>query len=77
IPMSVHLSPAWVCATDLDPIRTIQVKRELLPLLLEPNTVIAFDHDTQLPLARVQTDGKRYTAAPAEQSISSSPMGGE
>jgi hypothetical protein len=42
----------------------MEVKRRLLPEIIEKRVVLAFDHDTQMPLARVTKDGKQIIATP-------------
>jgi glyoxylase-like metal-dependent hydrolase (beta-lactamase superfamily II) len=61
---SAHLGVAYVPATDLYPLDTMEIKRKTLPRIVDHNVVLAFDHDVNIPLARVVKDGKRLKALP-------------
>jgi len=39
----------------------------MLPRIVDQNVVMAFDHDVDMPLARVVKDGRRLVAQPAGQ----------
>ena len=58
-PTAAHLKTAFVPATDLYPLDTMEIKRKLLPQIIEQQVVLAFDHDTKTPLATVTQDGKK------------------
>ncbi|MDH3892571.1 MAG: MBL fold metallo-hydrolase [candidate division Zixibacteria bacterium] len=64
---AAHMGVAYVPATDLYPLDTMDVKRNTLPRIVDQNVVMAFDHDVNAPLARVVKDGKRLKALPVEQ----------
>jgi glyoxylase-like metal-dependent hydrolase (beta-lactamase superfamily II) len=62
---SAHLKVAYVPATDLYPLETMEIKREKLPQIIEEQVVMAFDHDPRRPLARVYyDDNNKLTVAP-------------
>lgn len=62
---SAHMKVAYVPATDLFPLETMEVKREKVPQIVEEQIVMAFDHDTHTPLGRVRyDDNKKLTVAP-------------
>lgn len=63
-PSSAHLKVPYVPATDLYPKETMAVKRRLLPQIIEQEVVVAFDHDTTMPLARVSQEGNKIFATP-------------
>ncbi len=63
-PTSAHLRTAYIPATDLYPLDTMAVKRALLPRIIGEQVVLAFDHDTRMPLARITMDGKNPVAIP-------------
>jgi glyoxylase-like metal-dependent hydrolase (beta-lactamase superfamily II) len=65
LPTSHHLPAAYIPATDIYPLQSLDVKRALLPRLLHQNTLVAFDHDCEVPLGRVKHDGRRYRVEPA------------
>lgn len=66
-PMSTHMAVPYVPATDLYPLETMEVKRRLLPRIVDQDVILAFDHDTRTPLARIVTDGRRFKAIAAEE----------
>lgn len=68
-PMSTHMAVPYVPATDLYPLDTMEIKRRLLPRIVDQNVVMAFDHDTVTPLARIVSDGKRYKAIAADEVV--------
>jgi glyoxylase-like metal-dependent hydrolase (beta-lactamase superfamily II) len=62
---SAHMKVAYVPATDLYPLETMEVKREKLPQIVEEQIVMAFDHDTRMPLARVSyNENNKLNVAP-------------
>ncbi len=63
---SAHMGVAYVPATDLYPTDTMEIKRRTLPLIIDQDVIMAFDHDTSAPLARIVSDGKRMKAVPVE-----------
>jgi len=65
---SAHLGVAYVPATDLYPLDTMEIKRRTLPRIVDQkNVVLAFDHDVNIPLGRIVKDGKRLVAKPVTQ----------
>jgi hypothetical protein len=48
-------------ALDLDPIQSMNVKRSKLPEIIEDQVIMAFDHDTDMALARVTGDEKKLS----------------
>lgn len=53
VPSEHHIRVPFVPSTDLFPLDTMKVKRELLKRLLSENIIIAFDHDVEISLGRV------------------------
>ncbi len=64
LPLRSLLKVAYIPATDLAPLRSMDVKRGLLEKIVDTDTVVAFDHDPDLPLARLRTEGRRIVAVP-------------
>lgn len=64
-PTIAHLRTAYIPATDLYPLDTMAVKHALLPRIIEEEVILALDHDTRIPLARISMDGKSPVAIPA------------
>jgi len=61
---SNHIKTAYVPATDLYPLQTMEVKRRTLPRIVNRNVIMAFDHDVQHPLARIREAGGKYIVEP-------------
>ncbi len=57
---SHHISVPYIPATDIDPLASMEIKRRKLPEIVDDGVIMAFDHDTQIPLGRVRRDGKRF-----------------
>jgi len=59
VPSSIHVRIPYIAAVDLDPVTTMDVKRELVEYLLEGDKAIVFDHDTGIKIGRLeQRDNK-------------------
>ena len=56
---SSHMAVPFIPATDLYPLDSMEIKRKKLPEIIEDNVIMAFDHDMEIPFARVKADGKR------------------
>jgi glyoxylase-like metal-dependent hydrolase (beta-lactamase superfamily II) len=55
--LAIHFERlAWVTAYDVEPLETIETKRYWQRWALERDALIIFPHDTQMPMARLQTD---------------------
>jgi glyoxylase-like metal-dependent hydrolase (beta-lactamase superfamily II) len=57
--MSHFVKVPFVPAADIAPKQTMAVKRRLLSEIVDKNVVLAFDHDTDVPLGTVKQDGTR------------------
>jgi glyoxylase-like metal-dependent hydrolase (beta-lactamase superfamily II) len=66
LPSIHHLPIAYVPATDIDPLQSMDVKRDLLDRIVGDNVVVAFDHDVSIPLGQVYRDGRRYVVKPVD-----------
>jgi glyoxylase-like metal-dependent hydrolase (beta-lactamase superfamily II) len=64
LPTANHLRVPYVPAADLFPVETMEVKRRLLPRIVDQDVVVAFDHDVDAPLARIKQAGGRLVAEP-------------
>ena len=63
IPMAAHVPLPWIMGYDLDPITTLQRKKEIEPQAEKEGWLLVFEHDDAMPLARLRTDDKgRYHA---------------
>jgi len=59
VPSEHHIRVPFVPSTDLFPLDTMKVKRNLLKRLLAENMVIAFDHDIEIGLGRLREEGHK------------------
>lgn len=57
-----HMKVAYVPATDLYPLQTMEIKRRTLPRIVNQNVIMAFDHDVQQPLAFIREKDNRLVA---------------
>ena len=59
VPMSAHLSPAWIMSLDLYPLETLANKGRLLPELAAEKALVVFPHDPATPWVKLaEVDGK-------------------
>lgn len=63
-PTRAHLKTAWVPAVDTLPLDSLRVKKVILQDCVNEFTWLAFDHDTELKLARVTKTEKGFLAEP-------------
>ncbi|MHC5112786.1 MAG: MBL fold metallo-hydrolase [Planctomycetota bacterium] len=59
VPTSAHLSPGWVMAYDVEPMRTIEEKIALYDRCISEGLTLAFPHDPQHGFARVTGKANR------------------
>ena len=62
LPISQHLPIPYISALDIDPITTLEVKREKLPIMHEQDVIMLYVHDRGMPASKVDFDGKHYRA---------------
>lgn len=65
-PTGSHLSPPYNMAYDLDPLTSLRVKAEYLERAAAEGWLWLFDHDPQMPAARIFPGPRGYLAQPAE-----------
>lgn len=63
-PTRHHLRLPFVAATDVYPLESMDVKRSLEPRIVDSDIILAFDHDVDMPFARIKRDGKKMYAEP-------------
>lgn len=63
IPTSHHVRLAWIMGYDLDPLKIIDEKREILKKASEQSWKLFFEHDPVCDLATVDTDHKDFKVA--------------
>jgi glyoxylase-like metal-dependent hydrolase (beta-lactamase superfamily II) len=64
LPMRSLLRVAYIAASDVHPLETMDVKRRLLDSVTDTDTVVALGHDPETPLVRIRRDGGRLAAEP-------------
>jgi len=65
VPTTAHLPYPWLMAYDLYPLQTLENKKKWLPLAAEGRWLCIFEHDPEVPMARIaeQSPG-RFAAEP-------------
>lgn len=65
-PTPAHFRGPYNMAYDLEPYRTMLAKRDLLERAAREGWTVAFDHEPELKLARVDEDRGEFRAVPVE-----------
>ena len=60
IPTSSHIRSAWIMGYDLDPLKIIEEKRQLLQRSLKKQTFYFFEHDPYCDMATVTVDQNEF-----------------
>ncbi len=63
-PTACHMSIPYIAATDVRPMESMDVKRKILPRLIDEDIILAFDHDPNITFGKVSPDGKRFKVTP-------------
>ena len=66
VPSSHHVRVPYVAAVDLDPLRTMEVKRGLIEKLVDCEHGIVFDHDIDIKIGALSRDGKKTVVSKIE-----------
>ncbi len=68
LPTAAHVRLPYIAGVDTFPLRTLEVKKELFPILAAELWLLALDHDLEIKLARmVEKDGSFELAVVQEQ----------
>lgn len=67
IPMTGHVRIPYVASVDLFPLDTLRFKRKLLQRIVDEKLVVAFGHDYEITLARLQEEKHRIIVKPLEE----------
>ena len=59
-PTSAHLPLPWIMGYDVEPLRTLETKRQILRRAVEEEWLFVFEHDADVMAGRVAVDGKGY-----------------
>lgn len=62
VPTTSHLPYAYTMAYDLEPMRTIATKKEVLPEAAAGGWRLVFEHDDQMPLATIEHASRGFDA---------------
>lgn len=66
-PFAVHIERlAWVPAYDVEPMRTIDTRREIQRWAVEEQVLLIFDHDPDIGMGYLRYDSGRYWVEPAD-----------
>lgn len=68
-PTSAHMRVPFIPATDLFPLDSMDIKRKKLAEIIADNVIMAFDHDVEIPFARIKQDGKKILVESAENEV--------
>ena len=71
VPTSAHLPLPWIMGYDLDPLLTLETKREVLARAEQEGWLLVFEHDPESEVGRVERDGKSFVFAPLDTSPAS------
>jgi glyoxylase-like metal-dependent hydrolase (beta-lactamase superfamily II) len=64
VPTTAHLPLAWIMGYDLEPLVTLETKRDLLCRAEAEGWMLLFEHDPDAGAGMVIRDGKTYAYAP-------------
>ena len=67
IPMTGHVRIPYVASVDLFPLDTLRFKRKLLKRLVAEKLVVAFGHDHEVTLARLEEENHKIIVKPLEE----------
>jgi glyoxylase-like metal-dependent hydrolase (beta-lactamase superfamily II) len=60
VPTTSHLPLPWIMGYDVEPLVTLETKRQILARALDEQWLIVFEHDAKTPWSRITHDGKSY-----------------
>ena len=66
IPTSAHVPLPWIMGYDLEPLVTLEQKRQLLSRAVAEEWILAFEHDPKHGLGRAVADGKSFAFDPLD-----------
>ena len=66
VPTASHLPNAYVMGFDLEPMETMASKANVLPRAMDEGWTVVFEHDAELPVARLDVHEGRPRATPVE-----------
>jgi len=72
VPTASHLRYPWIMGYDLEPLRTLEAKKRLLPQAAREGWWLVLEHDPELPLVRLEERNGKLVAhrpVPLEQEV--------
>jgi len=66
VPTAAHLPLPWIMGYDLEPLVTLETKRGLLTRAEAEGWLLVFEHDPEVGLGRVVSDGRSHQFAPLD-----------
>ena len=60
MPTAAHVPLPWIMGYDVEPLRTLEAKREVLKRAVDEEWLLIFEHDAEVMSGRVSRDGKGY-----------------
>jgi glyoxylase-like metal-dependent hydrolase (beta-lactamase superfamily II) len=66
VPTASHVSYPYIMGYDLEPLRTLESKKRVLPQAARQGWRVIFEHDDRLPLAALSESGKGLEARAVE-----------
>jgi glyoxylase-like metal-dependent hydrolase (beta-lactamase superfamily II) len=60
----------FIPAADIYPLISLDVRREMLPRVIDQDVIVAFDHAVHQPLGRIKQGDKKYILEPVEATLS-------
>lgn len=68
-PTRHHMRGPYVLAYDVFPLQSLEVKNKKLPEIIADGVIMAYDHDPDVPFARIKQDGRKLIAEPVNESL--------
>jgi glyoxylase-like metal-dependent hydrolase (beta-lactamase superfamily II) len=62
VPTASHLRYPYIMGYDLEPLVTLESKKRILPRAARENWCVVFEHDAEMPLARLTLESGRIAA---------------
>jgi glyoxylase-like metal-dependent hydrolase (beta-lactamase superfamily II) len=60
VPTTAHLPLPWIMGYDVEPLVTLETKRQILKRAVDEDWLVVFEHDAATPWSKIQHDGKSY-----------------
>jgi len=67
VPTTAHLPLPWIMGYDVEPLVTLESKRQLLARAEAEGWLLVFEHDPAVAWGRVRHDGRQYALVPSAE----------